>query len=279
MDHSGLSIAPGFVTGFAPPHVSAMDPQIAAPVAPAAPVRAARSRSTATRRTAATDGPALARALAALLGTAGADSRALEAIARPWRAVAGETVFSRTDRAQAAVLLVEGDVALGLRLGDGSFEIERIVHAPAWLDLSSVWLGATHSMDAQANGPATVVELPREALRSQLERSPGLALRIIQGLAREVQAMATHTHGLMHMAAPARLAHWLRQNAKPAAAQPGQAVVKLAERKRDIAAQLAIAPETLSRLLRSFTRQGVIDVAGYTVHVLDRAALDRMAQI
>jgi CRP-like cAMP-binding protein len=134
-------------------------------------------------------------------------------------------------------------------------------------------------MDAQANGPATVVELPREALRCQLERSPGLALRVIQALAREVQAMATHTHGLMHMAAPARLAHWLRQNSKPAVAQPGQAIVKLAERKRDIAAQLAIAPETLSRLLRSFTRLGVIDVAGYTVHVLDRAALDRMAQI
>jgi len=258
-----------------------MDSQIAAPETLLAPVRAVRARSAATRRSAAAavDGPSLTRALSAALGPTAADLRALEAIARPWRGVAGEAVFSRTDRAQAAVLLVEGDVALGLRLGDGSFEIERIVHAPAWLDLSSVWLGTTHSMDAQANGPATVVELPREALRGQLERSPGLALRIVQALAREVQAMATHTHGLMHMAAPARLAHWLRQNSKPAAAQPGQAVVKLAERKRDIAAQLAIAPETLSRLLRSFTRLGVIDVAGYTVHVLDRAALDRMAQI
>jgi CRP-like cAMP-binding protein len=256
-----------------------MDSQIAAPEAQTAPVRAARVRSAAPRRAAAVDAPALSRALAALLGPGGADSRALEAVARPWRGVSGEAVFSRTDRAQAAVLLVEGDVALGLKLGDGSFEIERIVHAPAWLDLSSVWLGTTHSMDAQASGPATVVELPREALRSQLERSPGLALRIIQALAREVQAMASHTHGLMHMAAPARLAQWLRQNAKPTAALPAQAVVKLAERKRDIAAQLAIAPETLSRLLRSFTRQGVIAVAGYTVHVLDRAALDRMAQI
>jgi CRP-like cAMP-binding protein len=256
-----------------------MDSQIAAPDAPIVPVRATRTRSAATRRVPVVDGPALSRALTALVGPAVADSRAIEAIARPWRGVAGEAVFSRTDRAQSAVLLVEGDVALGLRLGDGSFEIERIVHAPAWLDLSSVWLGTTHSMDAQANGLATVVELPREALRSQIERSPGLALRIIQGLAREVQALATHTHGLMHMAAPARLAQWLRQNAKPAAAQPGQAIVKLAERKRDIAAQLAIAPETLSRLLRSFTRMGVINVAGYTVHVLDRAALDRMAQI
>ena len=188
-------------------------------------------------------------------------------------------MFSRTDRAQSAVLLVEGDVALGLRLGDGSFEIERIVHAPAWLDLSSVWLGTTHSMDAQANGPATVVELPREALRSQIERQPGSRVADHPGAGARGPGDG-HAHAWPdaygRSCPPGPVA---AQNAKPAAAQPGQAIVKLAERKRDIAAQLAIAPETLSRLLRSFTRMGVINVAGYTVHVLDRAALDRMAQI
>lgn len=223
-----------------------------------------------------------ARALASLLGPVGgtAEGRVLEAIARIRRVVAGELVFSRQERAQAVVVLVEGDVALGLRLADGSFEVERIVHAPAWLDLGSVWIPANHATDAQANGPAVVAELPREPLRQLLERQPGLAMRVIQSLAREHQTVASQTHGLMHLAAPARLAQWLRQNAKPGGTVPqGQAVVRLSERKRDLAAQLAIAPETLSRLLRSFTRQGVIDVAGYTVHVLDRAALDRMAQL
>lgn len=236
------------------------------------------------RRTAPVDVLLLARALATLLGPAGgtAEGRVLEAIARPRRVVAGELVFSRQDRAHAAVVLVEGDVALGLRLADGSFEVERIVHAPAWLDLGSVWIPANHATDAQANTAAVVAELPREPLRQLLERQPGLAMRVIQSLAREHQTMASQTHGLMHLAAPARLAQWLRQNAKPAGGAPpgqGQAIVRLSERKRDLAAQLAIAPETLSRLLRSFTRQGVIDVAGYTVHVLDRAALDRMAQL
>jgi CRP-like cAMP-binding protein len=250
-------------------------------VAPAAAARPSRAKAPVARRVAPIDPALLSRGWNTLLGPNGAnaDTRLLDAIARSRRVTAGELVFSRQERAHAAVMLVEGDVALGLRLADSSFEVERIVHAPAWLDLGSVWLSATHSIDAQANGPAVVVELPREPLRQLLERHPGLSLRIIQGLAREHQAMVTHTHGLMHLAAPARLAQWLRQNAKPSSAPEGQAVVRLAERKRDLAAQLAIAPETLSRLLRSFTRQGVIDVAGYTVHVLDRAALDRMAQV
>lgn len=249
--------------------------------APALPGRAGRPKpaTPALRGVVPADPALLSRAWSALFGAGAAEARVLDAIARVRRVDAGEAVFSRQERAQAAVLLVEGDVALGLKLADSSFEVERIVHAPAWLDLGSVWLAATHSIDAQANGAAVIVELPREPLKQLLERNPALSMRVIQGLAREHQAMVTHTQGLMHLAAPARLAQWLRQNAKPAATPPGQAVVRLAERKRDLAAQLAIAPETLSRLLRSFTRQGVIDVAGYTVHVLDRAALDRMAQI
>jgi CRP-like cAMP-binding protein len=58
---------------------------------------------------------------------------------------------------------------------------------------------------------------------------------------------------------------------------PHRGVVQLPMRKRDIASQLAITPETLSRLMRSFSSQGVIQVAGYTVHVIDLPALARLA--
>ena len=84
-----------------------------------------------------------------------------------------------------------------------------------------------------------------------------------------------NTHDLMHKDAPARFAAWLVQRCD--GADGPQAVVRLGERKRDIASQLAITPETLSRLMRSLTRQGLISVAGYTVQVLDLVALRRLA--
>jgi len=87
-----------------------------------------------------------------------------------------------------------------------------------------------------------------------------------------------NTHELMHKDAPSRLAQWLSQRCQPVDGHSGQGVVKLSERKRDVASQLAITPETLSRLMRSFTRQGVIEVSGYLVRVLDTAALGRMAE-
>jgi CRP-like cAMP-binding protein len=207
-----------------------------------------------------------------------AEVLALWAIAQTRHVTPGQSVLSRSITASTLVALRSGEVALGFRTSDGTFRTERIVRGPAWLDLSSAWLAEPHSMDAQALGAATVIELPREALEARLVRFPGLAQRLIQGLAREVQALAVNTHELMHKDAPARLAQWLHQRSEPATDAAGQAMVRLHERKRDVASQLAITPETLSRLMRSFSRQGVIEVSGYNLRVLDPAALERLAQ-
>ncbi|MCC7100506.1 MAG: winged helix-turn-helix domain-containing protein, partial [Rubrivivax sp.] len=65
---------------------------------------------------------------------------------------------------------------------------------------------------------------------------------------------------------------------QPSAESSCCGIVKMGERKRDIASQLAITPETLSRLMRSFSRQGLLSVTGYTVHVADVQGLRRIAE-
>lgn len=190
----------------------------------------------------------------------------------------GEALLDRSSNAQALVALGSGEAALGWRTADGTFRTERVVHGPAWLDQSAAWLGTPHAMDAQSLSAVTVLALPVAALSSSLAQQPGLVQRLIRGLATEIQALAMNTHELMHKDAPARLAQWLSQRLQPAEGQPGQAVVRLSERKRDVASQLAITPETLSRLMRSFSRQGVIEVSGYLVRVLDVAALGELAR-
>ncbi|MBL8351636.1 MAG: Crp/Fnr family transcriptional regulator [Burkholderiaceae bacterium] len=212
-------------------------------------------------------------------GLAAADLAELARIAQTRSVEAGQTVLARASPADALVALRSGEVALGFRTADGTFRTERIVRGPAWLDLGSAWLAAPHAMDAQALGASTVIELPRQAVAAALPEHPDLAQRLIQGLAREVQALTANTHELMHKDAPARLAQWLHHRCEPLDGVVGQAVVRLHERKRDVASQLAITPETLSRLMRSFTRQGVIEVSGYSVRVIDPPALERLAQV
>jgi len=218
----------------------------------------------------------LAPALAAL-GLSAADAHALEHDARTRLVAQGQPVFERSEIAHSVVVLLQGDVALGVGLADAHFRPERLVHAPAWLDLASAWLETTHALDARALNPVAVAEWPLQTLAPLVERRPTLARTLIDALAAQVRTLALNTHELMHKDAPARLAKWLHQRCVPRPGVPGQGVVQLHERKRDIAAQLAITPETLSRLMRSFMQQGVIEVSGYTVHVLDPAALAALA--
>lgn len=203
---------------------------------------------------------------------------ALGAIARVSHASAGSLIFAQGEFAHGLLAVLDGDVALGSRSADGSFRTERHLHGPGWLDASAAWLSEAHSCDARALSSARVLELPCEALSEVADRHPDVWRRLVVVLAREVRGLALNTHDLMHKDAPARLAAWLLQHCVISDATRGTGVVQLPVRKRDIASQLGITPETLSRLMRSFSSQGVITVAGYTVHVLDVSGLQRVAQ-
>lgn len=201
----------------------------------------------------------------------------LAPLARVRRLTAGQAVFRQGEPACSLVALLQGDAALGRMDAQGQFRTERHLCGPAWLDASAAWLGAPRAHDARALGAATLLEFDADDLAEALEQAPGLATQFVRVLASEVRTLTRHAQALMHQDAPARWAGWLQAHCQDVPGAPERGLVQLTLRKRDIASQLAITPETLSRLMRSFTSQGVIEVAGYTVHVLDRARLAALA--
>ncbi len=209
--------------------------------------------------------------------TSRADVDALDAIAELRSVGAGKAVFARGQSSRALVVLQSGDVAMGVVAAGGAMRTERLVHGPAWLDPSSVWLDGAHVLDAVALTPVRVAELAHAPLQALLDQRPQLARALLVSLAREVQRLTVHTHELMHKDAPARLASWLCARQEADGADANRGVVQLVERKSDIASQLGMTPETMSRLMRNLSDRGMIEVEGYTVRVLDLKALGRTA--
>ena len=202
-----------------------------------------------------------------------ADVDLLMRLAHRRTVAAGDAVLDRSAPAHALVLLLSGDVVLGSRAADGS-RTERSVTGPAWLDVSAAWLGQPHAMEAQALSDVVVADLPLDAVRDQMSIHPTLAQQFCETLAQQVQQMTMASRNLLHNDAPARLAQWLLQRLPQ---RSGQAELRLQERKRDIAQQLAMSPETLSRLMRSFELRGVLSVRGYQVQVRDVDELRALA--
>lgn len=209
-----------------------------------------------------------------------AQVRLLVQLSRRRRVASGDVIFGGPQPATHLVLLLSGDVALGTPDGEGGLRSERCMAAPAWLDASSAWLATPFPLTAMALNDVVVAELPVEDLRTLLPQSPELADRLLVVLAQRIHELTDAARDLRTKDAPSRLAHWLLLRCEAAgigAAEAGPQVLMLQQRKRDIASELGITPETLSRLIRSFTRQGVLEVAGYRVTLHDLAALRALA--
>lgn len=213
------------------------------------------------------------------------DFQVLMSLARRRTVHAGDAVLDRQRLASHLVLLLSGDVVLGTRDATGVLHAERTVSAPSWLDLSAAWLGQPYAVDGNALNEVVIAELPIGELRQHLARHAELADRFMVALAHRVHELTLASRSLMRQDAPARLAGWLLQRCNaPNGHDDGagahdamQPVLKLQERKRDVASQLAMTPETLSRLLRNFEERGVISVRGYTLVVQDLEALHTLA--
>jgi CRP-like cAMP-binding protein len=200
------------------------------------------------------------------------DAQALDALTTQRTLAADEIIFARNTPAQGLVLLIEGTAAVGR--SDGTAMVtDHVGHGPTWLDAASAWTAAArHAFDARALSAVRIAELPRAGLQELLLLHPALVPALLAVLAQQVQHLVLQTHELMHQDAASRLAAWLHRQSRGV-----QTRLHLTQRKRDIAAQLGMSPETLSRQIRQLSCRGLIEVRGYQVRVLDRAGLQHLA--
>ena len=152
-------------------------------------------------------------------------------------------------------------------LRDGRFHVGARCACPGWLGGGS---GSTlpAGVDARAVTPLVVVGLPREGTCRPAGRAARAGAPPHRQPGARVHSLTVNTHGPIAQRTPGPLcavagrplpAGGRRRRARRGAAGRTQA----RHRRRSS----AITPETLSRLMRSLTHTGIINVADYTVHV------------
>jgi CRP-like cAMP-binding protein len=198
---------------------------------------------------------------------------------------AGSVLLQRAVASEAAIFIESGRVALGIA-GTALSEAEQgnllehqigVVQGPAWLEANASVLGLTSAMDAVAETNVLLRRIPLDVFRQALSGGSPAVLAVLNDVARAHRQQTELAVSRLAKDAEARCAEWLLRHAENT--DKGGCSVQLQQRKRLIAAQLGIAPETLSRVLRHLRERSLISGSGRTVNLVDPSGLRSLAGV
>ena len=188
-----------------------------------------------------------------------------------------EFVARRHARMPGLFALAYGSVKLSLRGPEGAERVLRLLTAGQVFGEASALLGRGADYDAIAVAESKLVVLPTAAMLDLVEREPRFARNMIFALAQRKIELLAELEAVTVRRGAQRLAAYLESLAGSNNGNgDGPTRVHLPVAKTMIASRLGIKKETLSRLLRQFAAQGVIEVARREIAILDR---DRLAAL
>lgn len=187
---------------------------------------------------------------------------------------AGTVLVHRGQRADGVWHLHAGRVRLGLM--DDSSMVHQLgkQQGPVWLEAASAVLDEPHLVDVVADTDVQVEKISQTDFQGQCKAWPDASRELMRDLARSQRQQVELAISRLAKDADARCAEWLLQHAEPSGQGLG---VVLRERKRLIAAQLGMAPETFSRVLRHLRERNLISGAGRVLGLPDPQALRELA--
>ena len=194
------------------------------------------------------------------------------------RTLAAGAVLLKRGSTPAAVVYVEsGRVALGVLEGEVLAHQLGEIQGPFWLEATAAVLGLPSAVDAVAETEVQLRRIPLARFRQSLAAMPVAARTVLDDVATAHRRQTELAVSRLAKDAEARCAEWLLRHAQPG--EQGGMAVALQQRKRLIAAQLGIAPETLSRVLRHLRERSLISGTGRVLNVIDPGGLRSLAGV
>lgn len=190
---------------------------------------------------------------------------------------AGEVLFHHGEAAKHFYWLEGGLIKLGRTSPTGEEKVFEVIAPGQTFAEAIMFMGGEtrFPVSAQAIQPSQVVRFENRRFLELLNGSVQCCLQMLAGMSRRLHHQINEIDRLTLQNASERVAHYLLQQANPC---QGGHQVELRIAKQLLAAQLAIKPETLSRIFAKLSKSGLIEVHGTHIELKDLNALHQLYQ-
>ena len=173
--------------------------------------------------------------------------------------VPGEAVFAQGEAARQFFLVLAGIVRLYRVSPQGEAKVIELIRPGALFAEAVFFMGARYPVHAAALDRVRLIAFDFQDFNSRIEVNPGLAARMMAGMARRIHDLVNEIDRLSTGSASQRLAYYLLGLLH---AEPAEAGVRLRLKvpKHVIASRIGVKPETFSRMLGRLREEGVLDV-------------------
>lgn len=178
---------------------------------------------------------------------------------------AGQLLFTEGDPCTGFFVVLDGQVRLyrsSPKIGGES--TLSVVRAGFSFAEAAMFSGGIFPASAEALEPSVLAHFPKGPFMGLLREDSDLCLKVLEGLAAWHHRLTFQVQQLSGNDSAGRLRRWIEDTARTA---PDRSF-RLKVPKKILAAQLGMAPETLSRMLRHLREQGVIEGVGDRIRLL-----------
>ncbi|WP_058556790.1 Crp/Fnr family transcriptional regulator [Thiohalocapsa sp. ML1] len=185
----------------------------------------------------------------------------------------GELLFAQGAAAERFYLVQSGQMRLFRLAPDGSEKVIEIVSPGQTFAEALMFLEAPrYPVSAAALAPTRLIAIDAADFAAMLRGSMDTCFVVMGALSQRLRALIGEIDELTLHSAKGRVARWLL-----ARCPADRRALVLDVPKGVLASRLSIQPETFSRVAKQLVTDGVIEVQGAHVTVLDRDALARVA--
>jgi len=194
------------------------------------------------------------------------------------RLAAGQLLFHQDDPAARFYFVRDGRMRL-FRLGaDGGEKVIELIGPGQTFAEALLFMGTErYPVCAAALEPTRLLAIDGADFKAMLRESPETCFALLGDLSRRLHAMIAEIDSLALASAQGRVARWLLGEVEGQGVGR-QASIRLRVSKAVLASRLSIKPETWSRVTRRLMDQGIVQVSGDLIEILNLDALRRAGE-